>query len=312
MFTSAIVPLDGSPEANAAMAPAASLVAKGGNVILLGVLPRTDLLAPALLDMLPVPDIRLAMRESIGEHLERAGEPLSARAIRWETEVREGDPASQILAAAEEHRAGFIAMSIRGRGASGRELIGSIADRVARSSPVPVLLVRPGAPDGTPTMPFRRIVAPLDGSPRAEAAIPVAARIAAGLNVPVLLVQAIDSRMLAAPLSHEALPAISARMLQTLRDDAAFYLTEACDRFGRHRNGSGRSFSWQVLEGSPCDAVTGVLRGGDLLVLTSHGRGGVTRWALGSVAEKLLRDSSAPVLLVRADQDTPNHVQRTP
>lgn len=62
----------------------------------------------------------------------------------------------------------------------------------------------------------------------------------------------------------------------------------------------GVDASGGVLNGSPFFAISEATQPGDLLVLTSHGRGGVRRWLLGSVAEKLVREADAPVLLVPA------------
>jgi nucleotide-binding universal stress UspA family protein len=53
-----------------------------------------------------------------------------------------------------------------------------------------------------------------------------------------------------------------------------------------------------TLSGSPFFAISDATEPDDLIILTSHGRGGVRRWLLGSVAEKLVREAPAPVLLV--------------
>ncbi|MFM9106853.1 MAG: universal stress protein [Chloroflexota bacterium] len=292
MFTSAIVPLDGSPQSEASLEAAVALLAPGGAAVLLGVLPGSDLLVPALLDLVSETHVRLALRESIQRQLELAGDRLGDRPVRWSVEVREGDPATEILAAAREHRASFIAMATHGRGAAGRSVFGSIADRVARAATIPVLLVRPGAAPP----PFTRIVVPLDGSSRAEAAVTVAVNLADAHHLPVLLVQAVDFHLLAAPVGELALPEVTAGTIAAMREDAGFYLKEVCARFAR----KNRTLGWLVIEGSPFFAISDALRPGDLLVMTSHGRGGVARWALGSVAEKLVRNAPAPVLLVRS------------
>ena len=67
----------------------------------------------------------------------------------------------------------------------------------------------------------------------------------------------------------------------------------------RLRN-DGAEVDGATLSGSPFFAISDAAAPDDLLVLTSHGRGGVRRWLLGSVAEKLVREAPAPVLLVPA------------
>ncbi len=69
-----------------------------------------------------------------------------------------------------------------------------------------------------------------------------------------------------------------------------------------HVNAEGIDASGATLAGSPFFAISEATRPGDLLVLTSHGHGGVRRWLLGSVAEKLIREVDAPVLLVPAPE----------
>ena len=71
-------------------------------------------------------------------------------------------------------------------------------------------------------------------------------------------------------------------------------------RVTRLMKDEGIAASGAVLNGSPFFAINDATRPGDLIVLTSHGRGGVRRWLLGSVAEKLVREASVPVLLVPA------------
>jgi nucleotide-binding universal stress UspA family protein len=67
-----------------------------------------------------------------------------------------------------------------------------------------------------------------------------------------------------------------------------------------HLKEEGVAASGAILDGSPFFAISDATEPGDLIVLTSHGRGGVRRWLLGSVAEKLVREAPVPVLLVPA------------
>ena len=62
----------------------------------------------------------------------------------------------------------------------------------------------------------------------------------------------------------------------------------------------GVDVGWDVLDGSPYSEIANAIQPEDLVVITSHGRGGIMRWLLGSVAEKLVREAPAPILLVPA------------
>lgn len=189
-----------------------------------------------------------------------------------------GCPADTIVQAASD--ADLVIMGTRGSGAGGRLLFGSVADRVARHSPAPTLLIRNNAPTsvGKPT----RIVVPLDGSPAAERALPLASNLAATLGCALHLVTV-----------NEATPG------QDVADspEVAHYL----ERQTRELAARGITVTTEQRLGDPAGELLAVVSPSDLLVLTTHGRGAARRWQIGSVAEKLLRKAAAPVAVVRAD-----------
>jgi nucleotide-binding universal stress UspA family protein len=75
---------------------------------------------------------------------------------------------------------------------------------------------------------------------------------------------------------------------------ATAWLTQAAERL-QHE---GVATTWAILRGSPFLAITDAVKPGDVIVMTSRGRGGARRWLLGSVAEKLIREGPVPVVLV--------------
>jgi nucleotide-binding universal stress UspA family protein len=301
MIQRILVPLDGSAVAEEAIAYARALLPNGGEAALLRVVPDLDPLLSELLGTLASPpdggrDPELAAARAA---LDKAPAGVHEPNLRWTAEATRGDPAETIVRYAATIDADLIAMTTHGRGAVGRAIFGSVADRVARSSSIPVLLARPRAA-GAPAVPeFRRIVVPLDGSERAEAALPVAADLAGALGIPIRLMRVVDTAMTVAQLSGIGFPGapISAESCQQaladVREDARQSLAAATARLTE----AGLQATWAVVEGSPYFAIADATEPGDLLVLTSHGRGGVLRWALGSVAEKLVREAPVPVVL---------------
>lgn len=278
MLKPILVPLDGSDLAERALPYAEALAAPGCELILLEVGPAEDEVGA------------LARHGGSCGHLETAV----------------GDPAEQILQGARAMGVGLIVMTTHGRGSLGRWAFGSVADTVTRTAPVPVMVVRPRAGAAEPDPIMRRVVVPLDGSPLAEQALPTAQALAQQLHVPVHLVTAIDLTSL---LPVEILPAVAFdaslydETLAEVRTDAEAWLEHAAQRL----ESAGVTATWEVLSGSPFLVIGEAARPGDVIVMTSHGRGGARRWFLGSVAEKLIREALVPIVLVPAADRRDEH-----
>jgi nucleotide-binding universal stress UspA family protein len=143
---------------------------------------------------------------------------------------------------------------------------------------------------------FRSIYVPLDGSPFAEQALPLACVIAkrAGAILQVALVHH------PAPALATALevPEIEAQLDMETRDREQAYLTSIVDRVRKTEN---LPVTGKLLDGAVAHAIEAHLEqsGADLVVITTHGRGPMSRFWLGSVADQLMRRLHLPLLLVR-------------
>jgi nucleotide-binding universal stress UspA family protein len=273
-----LVPLDGSPEARAALPYAAALATPGTEIILLIVV-RSGVDA----------DVAGAGLETAAQRLRVAGQTVR-------TEVATGDPARRIVDMATDLRAEMIVMASHGRGALGRLIYGSVADRVARDATIPTMVVR-ARQAVTGPVGITRLVVPLDGSPLAEAALPVATAISRRLGTPLLLVRVVDPTDLMPPAVGigEAIPfEIYDEAEQEMEQDARNYL----DATAKKLHDQGLRVATSVLTGPPASSIEEATHLGDVLVLASHERTGVLRWLLGSVAEKLTREDESPVILV--------------
>jgi nucleotide-binding universal stress UspA family protein len=281
MFERILVPLDGSETAEAALAYVALL--PSDRVRLLAIeCDRADLSA-----------VCTAARDCKA-YLEAVATPLREHGRDVDTLVTFGNPPEQILALSAA--ADLVVMGSHGHGGVKRFVLGSVADEVARHAPVPVMIVRGGSAS-PPAVQLTRIVVPLDGSELAEQAVPVAAALAADLGVPVHLMRVLDVDALRATVqagSHAA--AAYMRSQEEIQRYAEEYLSEQAQTL-RNRNLTATT---EVLTGSAAVSLLDAMRPDDLVVMTTHGRGGVRRWLLGSVADKLVRAAAAPVLLVRA------------
>lgn len=143
---------------------------------------------------------------------------------------------------------------------------------------------------------FTNILVPLDGSRAAEAALEQAAYLASTSGGKIRLVQVLTNSMLAD--NPTVLPEVREQLDQQDRRQAADYL----DTLDSRLQARGIHCQAEILEsGDPAQRILEAAErhAVDLIVLTSHGRSGLSRFLLGSVAEKVLRHASCPTLIVR-------------
>lgn len=280
MIERILVPLDGS--AVAATALGFATLIPSHHVRLLRVVQPDDVAAGSLEEQMA--EARVS--------LEPAAKELLRHGREVEVAVEMEDPASEILEAAAD--ADLIVMTTRGSGAANRAVFGSVADRVANHSPVPVLLLRG---DNQPTTEplVARVVVPLDGSDLSEAALRPAIDVSCDLGVPLHLVRVVDSdpvrdTVRGGPMAASA----TGRATERAVGEANRYL-DARAQVARDRNCVAVT---ETRTGYPVTELIATLKQGDLVVMSSHGRGGFGRWLLGSVADRLIREAPAPVLLV--------------
>ena len=142
---------------------------------------------------------------------------------------------------------------------------------------------------------YRSILIPLDGSVLAERALAVAASLAARMQSDLHIVHVQRERIVdeipTYGLSGEAAHAAAEQYVHATAD--------------RLRANQGGNVSGTVLEGSASSAVVGHAEsvGADLIVMSSHGRTGASRFWLGSVADAVMRAAKVPVLMVRGGGD---------
>lgn len=233
-----------------------------------------------------------------------------------------GSPADEILRVAEHQRIDLIVMPTRDLGAENTPIAVSVANRVAQASTVPVMLLRldgPQFPDATAR--YGCVVVPLDGSARARTALPVAAALARRQTCPVRLVRVIPTReeMFAGhDPADRAQAAADDRYYAAYREEQMRALRmEACAM-----RAPDIATVTELLTGSPAEAITEALGSRDMLVLASHGEGGVRPWLLGHTAQQLIATATSPVVLVPVEErqavtlairgEAPVTVQRTP
>ncbi len=205
-------------------------------------------------------------------------------------ELRDGPPAEEIVRAAREKKADLIALSTHGRSGAVRLIAGSVAEEVLRHADVPVLVTRPS----TVVQKNRRIVVALDGSERSEAILPDVERLARKLDAVIDVVRVVQP--LIAPGMAEA-PVVLPP------EDPMPYLKGVVRRL----EAAGLKASAVALEGTAAESILRYAedRSAFLLCLATHGRSGLARILLGSVAEQVVRKAPCPVLLRRSAAAAP-------
>jgi nucleotide-binding universal stress UspA family protein len=162
-------------------------------------------------------------------------------------------------------------------------------------TPVPVMVVRPNgsAPDLDLVA---RLVIAHDGSEHAARVLPLVQDLARRLSAHVHLITVVEDEE--SPLSAGVAASIDPHLREEAQADALNLARDRVEGAGAQLMRHGLPASWEVLTGPAAAAIIGACVHRDVLVITSHGHGN-SRWMLGSVAEKLLRESGVPVILLR-------------
>jgi len=291
MCRSILVPLDGSAFSEHALPLALSVARRSGAQLYLAhVLSGRGGLTDAA---------ERATAASRTAYLERVAQQIEKQSVRAPiTAILTGPVAETLLEHARAIRSDLIALTTHGRGALSRLWLGSVADVIVRRSPVPVMLVRPHQPTVTidaksAGRPLRRILIPLDGSPLAEAIIEHGVHIGRIMDAEYTLLRVIDPTALGLSVHDENVAAATA--VQPLKDRAQIYL----DRQAEELRARGLPVDTVVIVGEPSASILNYARAHsiDLIAMATHGRGGFSLLLLGSVADKVLRGSSLPLLL---------------
>src|SRR5215210_3430834 len=298
-----LVPFDGSAHAESVF-PYLELLADGDqDVILLQVVPEAHSLSSPIGDvMLSANELRQATETAARADLDRAATQLAsiAPSLRINHLVETGDPAQRISEVAIRRKARGIVLSSQGTSATGPGGFGTVVGRVVSMAPVPVMVVRPDGIAPDPDLIARFVIAH-DGSEHAARALPLAQDLARRLSAHIHLITVVEDEE--SPLSASVAATIDPHVRDEAQADALNLARHRVEGTGAQLMRHGLPASWQVLAGPAAPAIIAACVDRDVLVITSHGQSS-SRWVLGSVAEKLLRDSRVPVILLRTSSGT--------
>ena len=262
-----VVPLDGSITAERAILPAVELARRHHGVL------RFVQVLPAGAEALP--ETREYLKSKVD--LCHESEVQAAYEILW------GEPFEILLQQAAN--SDIVVMSSHGRSGFDRFMLGSVAEKVVRRASCPILVVRSNA---VYLDHLKRILVPLDGSGFSVQALPEASKLAQASGATLVLARIVEPTNVHPRYVPEHDPQEQARQVDGYLNEVKSRVDSSIPVEIVHGFGSPSRVLLELAESQNID----------LVVMATHGRSGLDRFFLGSVAENVLRASQTPVLLV--------------
>jgi nucleotide-binding universal stress UspA family protein len=300
MYKKILVPLDGSELAEVALPYAEEIALKiNSEVNLLQVVPQFYGLYKAdgeIYEQVPYIEEKMGILSiKAKDYLDKVAMRLLDKGINAVTAVRTGLAVNEVGGLAKETNTDIIIMSTHGRTGIGRWAMGSVANKIVRSSERPVILIR--AKDAHPEVRQKdildKILVPLDGSKESEAVIPYIERLAIEFNIEVTLLH-----MLAPD------PYIYSAKQFDLMESHKIYAKNYIESIASKLEQKGivaKAMFREVTMGYEADEIIKLADKiqADLVAMSTHGQSGVNRWILGGIADRVLHGGNTPLLLLR-------------
>jgi len=231
------------------------------------------------------------------EALRKLKLPAVAKGLKIGRYVLSGTPAAEITGHAERHNADLVVIGTHGYGAVARFFLGSVADKVLHHAPCPVLVTKTSKGKvkhaKKRSKPFSRILFPTDFSETAMQALRRAVALTEDCDAELYVLHVVDDSLISTHVDKEReliLKELRTHALEEMKKNLPLDLLENFDTTGAVKRGEPGKVIAAYAETHACD----------LIVMGSHGRTGVKRALLGSVADKVVRLSKCAVLIERA------------
>ncbi|MEK7353539.1 MAG: universal stress protein [Chloroflexota bacterium] len=297
MFKRILLPLDGSELAEITLPYGEELARRlGSEVILLHVRGQERQQEYEHIHQVYLDRLAETVKANIN-----SGQP-KAKQVKVTTKVESGEPSESICRLVDENDVDLIIMTaVSTSGLKIGKMLGSVTDHVCRTVPKPVMLIRPPGAKQTKGKEhlINHILITLDGSELSKLALPVAEELASKLKVSATLFRMANMIRLYDDGSESGTFIDYTKLNETekKRVDAEMIILE------REIKKKGIDVNHVVTSGF--DAAEDIIEtakkaAADLMVMSTHGRSGLSRWAFGSVAEKILRQGEIPLVLVNA------------
>lgn len=286
---------DGSKESEEALKYVGSLASKYGSEII-----GLSVIQPVDLSGLKVPSeikkellsIQTTLEKREYERINKTLEQLEPREIKRDIRIETGVPHEEILRVTEEEKVDLIAMGKRGLGLKDRILIGSNTNKVLRAAKVPVLAVRHKKGDRD-KIDIKKILVPTDLSESTSISLDIAVDLAERFHSALYLLHVVEL--------HHSYEISTSKIIEELWTLALKELKLQQSRIPKEKIKDINIYEKVTLFLRAWFGVVNFAEkeGTDLIVMTTHGRKGVSRFILGSVTEKVISESPCPVLAIR-------------
>lgn len=303
MYDKILVPLDGSKLTEVVMPCVEQLVGRlGADLRILHVI-EPDESSDGAIQRVYLDKVAAETRDGTGKYAEGS----AAKTARVEIVVLSGDPAETIVNYAAKEEIGLIVMATHGRSGVKRWALGSVADKVIRSTRQPVLLIRANCPVPNWLKEGKLLVC-LDGSKESEAIIPYADRFATLTGADVTLLTVLDMtlyQVVPGGYAHGIQKRSHAGKLEEKIENEKANSREYLDNIAAPLRQKGVSVKTDVRFGNIAEEIIAYANEiqAHTVAMSTHGRAGIARWTLGSIADKVLHWGQTPLLLVRPPKE---------
>lgn len=242
-------------------------------------------------------DLVKAVLDAARERLDPLVKEIASEGIEVRGHADVGAPSAVVLEVADQVKADLVVIATRGLGGFRRLLLGSTAERVIRHAAPPVLSVH--ETDGSAVRPIRHVLVPTDFSRDARLAVETAIRVGRlGAASKVHLLHVFD---LPPEYNLYQTPSVS-DLYRRNRETVLAELEERIAELAREIGDGALDVTTEVAEGHPAEVIAdrAAELGVDLVAMGTHGRSGLQRLLLGSVARQVVQHAPCPVLTVRA------------
>jgi len=309
MIRNILVPLDGSEFGEHALPIAASLARRAGAILHLAHVHQPSPPVTAVgLEFVDLFDLHLQQDEQA--YLSDAGRRVrEACPVPTHTALLpNNDVVHALRDYAEKESIDLVVMATHGRGTLGRWWLGAVADELARTMTRPVMLIRPeeGKTDLLLQPEVKSIVIPLDGTPLAEKVIEPAIELGSMFGATYSLVRScspvVRSNYLPEGTTVHGVTESVLENIRGLQRKAEKDCRDYVEGIAKKMTERGLIVTTHVpVEEEPADGILAVAkeRRADLITMETHGRRGISRFFMGSVADKVVRGGGVPVLMNR-------------